>query len=118
MALVLHASEDVGEVLMMLPRHRSLVLAGALLFCGTAGALADSPGGDGSLPALTSLTFDPATIIGGAQAATGTLTLSAPAPAGGIAVALQGDDTRLAVPASVTVPEGAAELRFVVPSTP
>src|SRR5258706_8358928 len=40
------------------------------------------------LPTLSSLTLNPTSVIGGVQSSTGTVTLSAPAPAGGAQVAL------------------------------
>jgi hypothetical protein len=64
--------------------------------------------------ALNSLTLNPTTVTGGA-AAQGTVTLSGPAPAGGISVALSSHDPTVAsVPPSVTVPAGATSATFTV----
>ncbi|MEO8587607.1 MAG: hypothetical protein ABI584_15685 [Acidobacteriota bacterium] len=62
---------------------------------------------------LTSLAVVPTTLTGGGTA-TGTVTLSALAPAGGITVALSSDKTAASVPASVTVAQGSASAIFTV----
>src|SRR5437763_12392378 len=65
-------------------------------------------------PALASMTLNPATLTGGANS-TGTVTLSAAAPAGGAVVALTSNNLNAAtVPASVTVAAGATTARFLV----
>jgi len=67
------------------------------------------------LPTLSSLTLNPASVVGGLQASTGTVTLSAAAPAGGIQVLLSSSNPAAAsVPASVTVPAGATSATFTV----
>jgi hypothetical protein len=64
---------------------------------------------------LSSLTLSPATVVGGSQSSTGTVTLSAAAPSGGAQVALSSSDTTTAqVPSSVTVPAGATSATFTV----
>lgn len=65
---------------------------------------------------VTSLTLDPGIVSGGTGAsATGTVTLSAPAPAGGTSINLASSNTRLAaVQPSVTVPAGQTSASFVV----
>ncbi len=64
--------------------------------------------------ALDSLTISPASVKSGAQA-TGTVTLSRAAPAGGLAVQLDSADRDAArVPPSVTVKEGVASAQFPV----
>ena len=66
-------------------------------------------------PLLGSLTLNPSVLIGGANNSTGTVTLSAAAPAGGAVVALTSSNTNAAtVPASVTVAAGATTKTFVV----
>lgn len=65
-------------------------------------------------PTLTSLTLNPTNVIGGAQSSTGTVTLSAPAPAGGALVALSSNNSAARVPASVTVSAGATSASFTV----
>src|SRR5438067_956769 len=65
-------------------------------------------------PALASMTLNPATLTGGANS-TGTVTLSAAAPAGGAVVALTSNNLNAAtVPASVTVAAGATTATFTV----
>jgi trimeric autotransporter adhesin len=65
---------------------------------------------------IVSLTLSPATIAGGSgDAATGTVTLSAPAPSGGAMVALASSNIELAATLpSVTVPEGQTSAAFIV----
>src|SRR5207342_159623 len=67
-------------------------------------------------PELVSLTLDPGTVTGGADS-TGTVTLSAAAPAAGAVVTLRSNKTTAAtVPASVTVPAGATTATFPITS--
>jgi hypothetical protein len=69
-------------------------------------------------PTLTSLGLHPISVLGGSTA-TGTLTLSAAAPAGGAIVTVSSSNTAVgAVPASVMVPAGATTVGFVVMRTP
>jgi len=64
--------------------------------------------------ALSSLRVNPTDVVGGTSS-TGTVTLTAAAPAGGFQVALSSDNTAAAnVPASVTVPAGATSASFTV----
>ncbi len=63
---------------------------------------------------VSGLVISPTTIYSG-QTATGTVTIGAPAEAGGVAVNLQSDDTNVAtVPASVTVLEGETTADFTI----
>ncbi|HEV2762969.1 MAG TPA: M14 family zinc carboxypeptidase, partial [Pyrinomonadaceae bacterium] len=63
---------------------------------------------------LSALSLNPATVVGG-QPSTGTVTLSGPAPAGGVTVALSSSNAAVAtVPASVNVPAGASTQTFTV----
>jgi hypothetical protein len=63
---------------------------------------------------LTSLSLQPTSVPAGSSA-TGTVTLSAPAPAGGAVVTLSSSNTAVTnVLASVTVPAGATTVGFVV----
>jgi acetyl esterase/lipase len=74
----------------------------------------DVPG----LPTLASLAVASASVVGG-QGTTGTVTLSAPAPAGGSAVSLASGDTAAAtVPATVAVPAGASSATFAIATKP
>src|SRR5437588_337099 len=56
-------------------------------------------------PTLASLSVNPASVVGGTSS-TGTVTLSAPAPSGGVVVTLSDNSAAVTVPASVTVPAG------------
>jgi LmbE family N-acetylglucosaminyl deacetylase len=70
------------------------------------------------LPAgVSSLSVSPGSLTGG-NAATGTVTLSGPAPAGGAQVALSSNNGAASVPASVTVAAGASAANFTVTTTP
>jgi trimeric autotransporter adhesin len=79
------------------------------------------PGGlppfDGPNP-HTSLVLNPQFVVGPSPS-TGTVTLAAPAPAGGTVVNLSSSKTSVAsVPASVTVPEGATQANFNIATVP
>jgi hypothetical protein len=72
------------------------------------------PPAGAAAPALAKVTIDPTQVIGG-DPATGAVTLTAAAPAGGIQVALSSDDPSAAtVPAGVTVPAGATSASFPI----
>src|SRR4029077_21102431 len=60
---------------------------------------------------LTGLSINPATVVGG-NSTTGTVTLSAAAPSGGMVVTLSDNSASATVPASVTVPAGASSATF------
>ena len=65
-------------------------------------------------PALATLTLNPARVRGGTSA-TGTVTLSAPAPSAGLVVALRSTKPSLAsVPASIVVAAGTKSKNFTV----
>src|SRR5258708_4871203 len=60
------------------------------------------------VPALVSISLTPSMIVGGNPTSSNTVTLSSPAPTGGLAVNLAGNQSTAAtVPASATVAEGA-----------
>ncbi|HUC54812.1 MAG TPA: S8 family serine peptidase [Candidatus Cybelea sp.] len=63
---------------------------------------------------LSSLTVNPASVTGGTQTSTGTVTLSGPAPTGGAQVMLSSDNAAAGVPASVTIAAGASSATFTV----
>jgi hypothetical protein len=65
---------------------------------------------------LSSLAVSPASVVGG-QSATGTVTLSGPAPAGGAAVSLVSANPA-SVPPTVTVPAAASSTNFTVNTSP
>jgi uncharacterized repeat protein (TIGR03803 family) len=70
------------------------------------------------LPTLTGLAFAPSSIVGG-QTATGTVTLSGPAPSGGAVVSLSaGNSSIVSAPATVTIPAGATSGSFAVATKP
>ena len=74
----------------------------------------DVPG----LPVLSTLAVAPSTVVGGVNA-TGTVTLSIPAPSGGTVVNLSSANAAAAtVPTSVTVPAGASSATFTIASKP
>src|SRR4051812_38427717 len=64
-------------------------------------------------PAVASLSVSPASVVGGTPA-TGAVTLTAPAPAGGLVVTLSDNSAAVTVPASVTVPAGATGANFTI----
>jgi len=66
------------------------------------------------LPTVSSLTLNPTSVIGGLQTSTGTVTLSAPAPAGGAQVMLSSSNGAAGVASSVFVPAGATSATFAV----
>jgi hypothetical protein len=66
------------------------------------------------LPTVSSLTLNPTSVIGGVQSSTGAVTLSGPAPAGGVQVVLASNNGAASVASSVTVPAGAISATFTV----
>lgn len=69
-------------------------------------------------PASISLSISPTSVVGGVSA-TGRVTLSSPAPPGGISVTLASSDTNAAtVPPSVTVAAGTTSKTFTVTTKP
>ncbi|HEX7889446.1 MAG TPA: SBBP repeat-containing protein [Ramlibacter sp.] len=65
---------------------------------------------------LSALAISPPSVQGGAPA-TGTVSLNAPAPAGGSVVALSDDSAATTVPASVTIAAGGTSASFAVGTT-
>ncbi|MEJ5295120.1 MAG: S8 family serine peptidase [Fimbriimonadales bacterium] len=66
---------------------------------------------------LESLTISPTSVWGGSSA-TGTVTLSAPAPAGGVVVQLRSSNSGAAsVPSSITIPAGQRSASFTIRTT-
>ncbi len=79
-----------------------------------------APPGSPTPAALQSLALTTATVAGGATT-TGTVTLTAPAPAGGATVALSGSmEGQVVTPPNVTVPAGSTAANFTItaPSVP
>lgn len=64
-------------------------------------------------PKLLTLTLNPTSVEGG-QSSTGTVTISDPAPSGGLTVALASSNAAATTPASVTIPAGATSADFTV----
>src|SRR5437899_8360956 len=70
-----------------------------------------------SAPIISSVTLNPASVVGG-NASTGTVTISSAAPSGGSVVTLSSNNTGVAtVPASVTVPQGQTTATFTGTTT-
>jgi hypothetical protein len=66
------------------------------------------------IPALSALSVSPGSVVG-SDPSTGSVTLTAAAPAGGAVVSLSSSNTSVAtVPASVTVPQGQSSATFTV----
>ena len=69
------------------------------------------------VPQLSSVTASPSVVTGG-QNSTGTVSLTAPAPAGGATIALGSDKPSATVPANVLVSAGAGSAAFPIATTP
>ena len=94
----------------MRPRRSTLTALTILLLGGPALAVAQR---------VTALTLSANSVIGG-QGPTGQVSLSGPAPAGGLVVQLSSTNPAVAypAPASVTVPQGARTQKFTVRTVP
>ncbi|MDR3692404.1 MAG: PQQ-binding-like beta-propeller repeat protein [Fimbriimonas sp.] len=66
-------------------------------------------------PVLTGFTISPPSIVGG-DYPTGSVTISAPAPVGGVTVNLSSNSAYVVPPVSVTVLAGATSVSFLVPT--
>jgi len=62
-------------------------------------------------PALSAVTMNPTSVVGG-NPSTGTVTLTGPAPTGGITVGLQSNNAAVTVPANVTVLANTSSITF------
>jgi len=69
------------------------------------------------VPQLSSVTASPSVVSGG-QNSTGTVSLTAPAPAGGATIALGSDKASATVPANVLVSAGVGSATFPIVTTP
>ena len=71
------------------------------------------------LPGLVSLSMSPAMVVGGASS-TGTVTLAAPAPSGGLVASLSytGCFGNVVLPPSVSIPAGGLQANFTVQTQP
>jgi hypothetical protein len=65
-------------------------------------------------PALSSLTLNPTSLIGGTGTSTGTLTLNGPAPSGGVTAMLATSDSAAWLDDHVTILAGATTATFTV----
>jgi len=63
---------------------------------------------------LVSLSLNPNSVVGLLGTSTGTVTLNAPAPAGGAVVTLSDNSAACNRPATVTIPAGATSATFTV----
>jgi hypothetical protein len=70
-----------------------------------------TPQGATTAPSLSTVSLAPTSVVGGASA-TGTVTLTAAAPAGGLAVTLADNSAAVTVPAGVTVAAGQTSATF------
>jgi hypothetical protein len=68
-------------------------------------------------PVLAGVALGVSSVVGG-ESLTGTVTLSGPAPGGGVVVGLQSSTSIAPVPASVTVPAGQASAPFAITTRP
>src|SRR5262249_51443503 len=68
-------------------------------------------------PLLQSVTVSPTSVAGGSSA-TGTVFLSAPAPAGGASVTLATSSSAATAPGAITVPQGQTSATFTVTTSP
>ena len=80
---------------------------------GSVGSVTESATLTIAPPSLDTITLKPTAVVGPA-ASTGTVTLTGPAPAGGLTVSLSSNVSAATVPATVTVPAGAAHAGFTV----
>lgn len=67
-------------------------------------------------PNLSSLVLNPSSITGG-QSATGTVTLTATAPSGGVVVTLSSANPAASVPSSITIPANSSSASFTISTT-
>jgi hypothetical protein len=67
-------------------------------------------------PSLAAISVNPTSVTGGSSS-TGTVTLSAAAPSGGVVVSLSDNSSATSVPASVTVPAGSTSGNFTITTT-
>ncbi len=103
---------------MRLTRPAIVLLAGIMPILVVPGTAHAAAGSVAATPALASVTVSQETVVDGTPV-TGTVTLTAAAPSGGLAVPLVSDNTVAAtVPASVTVTAGARTATFPVTTFP
>ena len=94
------------------PTHTTSVQLNAQMdaaFLSSSITVTEAPSG----PSLSAISVSPASVVGG-NSSTGTVTLSAAAPGGGIVVSLSDSSSATSVPSTVTVPAGATSRTFTV----
>jgi len=69
------------------------------------------------VPVLSTVAVIPASVVGGSSAQ-GTVTLSAPAPSGGVIVSLSDNSSSASVPSTVTIAAGKTSAAFTISTTP
>jgi len=89
----------------------------AILGVNSHGATLTVTPGAAPVLSLTSLVLSPASVIGG-HPSQGTVTLSGPAPASGVFVALSSNSSAAMVPSSVSVPVGSTAATFSITTSP
>jgi hypothetical protein len=104
------ASGTTGSVSIPMPAVASNLAA-------TLTATANSTSASASVtilaPVITSFEINPESVKGGKNA-TGTITISSPAPAGGLTITLTDNSGNVTPPSSVTVPAGATSVSFTI----
>ena len=66
---------------------------------------------------LQSVTASPTTVVGG-NSTIGTVTMSGPAPSGGLTVSLIASDSNVSVPTTISIPAGSSSATFTVSTVP
>jgi len=88
--------------------QKSLLIAVVILALTYFGLIMRAP-----VPPLAGVSVSPSRVTGG-SAAEGRITLNAPAPAGGLVVALESGLATVGVPATVRVPDGHTSVAFAI----
>lgn len=105
------ATESLETVTLGVPTDPAILIGP---YVGTVALVDDDPPG---APDLVSFSLSPGAVVGTLNA-TGTVTLSGPAPAVGATIVLTSSDpASAAVPASITVPQGASSGTFTITTT-
>ncbi|HTC36045.1 MAG TPA: hypothetical protein VK724_21885 [Bryobacteraceae bacterium] len=110
------ATFPVTASLMAFPATATITASAANSTSATVSVTPASSTQTGPLANLASLSVAPSSVTSG-QAATGTVTLASPAPAGGVTVGLASNNPAATVAPSVTVPAGQATATFPVSTT-
>jgi len=92
-------------------------LGSQLAYSTSDGAIAVAPNPYSQGNSIVNLVLNPSSVSGG-TASSGTVTLSQPAPSGGLIVLLASNASCATVPASVTVASGAIQATFIIATTP